>query len=96
MTDDDPPPEDFDYGERQDDGQYENYPVTDGEQFVQEIRRTYVHTECNVTTKMSRELAESVARDPSYYTKTFCVGCNEHVPVEEIEWEDGESWRVNE
>lgn len=91
---DDPPPADFDYGEKKADGQYENYPTIDEGEFEQEPRDTYVHIDgCGATTKMADDLAESVARDPTYYTKTFCVGCGEHVPVEEVEWkDDGQPW----
>lgn len=95
-TTDDPPPEDFDYGERLDDGQFENHPTIDEGEFQQQPRDTYVHVEgCGQSTTMARDLAESVARDPGYYSKTFCAGCNGYVPVEEVEWEDGEDWVVN-
>lgn len=90
---DGPPPDDFDYGEQLDDGQYENYPTVDEGEFVQPVRERYVHDECESVTLMGRDLAESVARDPSFYSKTFCVGCGEHVPVEDVHWkEDGEPW----
>lgn len=94
---DSPPPDDFDYGERQDDGQYENYPTVDEGEFVQEVRYTYVHDVnaggCGEITTMSDELAESVARDPTYYGRTFCCGCNDHVPVDEVVWmTDGKDW----
>lgn len=88
--------EGFDYGEKKPDGQYENYPTIDEGPFVQKPRRTYVHVDgCGVVTKMSLELAESVARDPTYYSATFCVGCGTHVPVEQVEWEDGSDWVVD-
>lgn len=90
MTDDD-----FDYGEQKENGQYENYPTVDEGEFVQDVRDTYEHTEgCKVTTTMTGKLPESVARSPTYYDKTFCIGCGEHVPVEEVQWADGEDWVV--
>ena len=46
---------------------------------------------CGVSTKMRSELAETYARDPKFYGATFCVGCNRHLPVDEFEWEDGET-----
>lgn len=92
---DGPPPEDFDYGEQREDGQYENYPTTDKGEFVQDVRRTYVHEECGTETTMTVTLAESVARDPTQYGKTFCAGCEEHVPVSEVRWKkDGQPWVV--
>lgn len=92
---DDPPPEDFDYGERLRDGQFENHPKIEEGEFEQEPRDTYIHEECGGSTTMKGELPESVARDPSYYGKTFCKTCEEYVPVEEVHWEDGEDWVVN-
>lgn len=93
---DDPPPDDFDYGDRLSDGQYENYPTIDSGDFAQKPRDTYVHVDgCGSTTKMTGDLRESVARDPTYYSNTFCSGCGSHVPVSEVEWEDGEDWVVD-
>jgi len=88
-----PPPEDFDYGEKRSDGQYENYPTIDNGDFEQPVRDEYVHEGCSSTTKMTGDLPESVARNPHYYTKTFCVGCGKHVPVSEVYWkEDKCNW----
>lgn len=84
------PPGDFDYGDKKDDGQYENYPTIDEGEFEQPVRNDYEHEKCGTTTHMSPKLAKSVARDPEYYTKTFCVGCNDHVPVSEVHWVKGE------
>jgi len=36
---------------------------------------------CGVITKMGRKIAETYARDFSYYGATFCVGCSSHLPV---------------
>lgn len=95
MTDD-PPPEDFDYGERKEDGQFENYPTVDDGEFEQPVRESYVHEGCGGTTTMTGDLPESVARDPEFYGKTFCATCGVHVPVEEVHWkEDGQPWVMN-
>lgn len=98
MTDGEgPPPDDFDYGEKGEDGQYENYPTIDEGEFEQPVRRTYRHEECDTTTSMREDIAESVARDPEYYSKTFCHGCGKHVPVDEVHWEeDGADWVIDE
>lgn len=93
MSEDNPPPSDFDYGERQPDGQFENYPTIDEGEFQQPVRSAYVHEECGTTTVMKGDLPGSVARDPRSYVKTFCAGCNEHVPVSEVHWKkDGKPW----
>jgi len=92
---DGPPPEDFDYGKQREDGQYENYPTIDDGEFEQKPRDTYIHVDgCGAKTTMTGDLPESVARDPKYYSKTFCHGCGEHVPVSEVEWKDGSDWVV--
>jgi hypothetical protein len=44
---------------------------------------------CGVATSMGQALAETYARDPKFYTSTFCCGCNRHLPVAEFVWEDG-------
>lgn len=55
--------------------------------FVRPVRRSYVHEielgGCGVVTMMGVELAETYARDPSFYGATYCVGCRKHRPVGE-------------
>ncbi|MET3652504.1 hypothetical protein [Dyella japonica] len=43
---------------------------------------------CGVATTMSLPLAETYARDPSFYGATWCCGCGKHLPVSEFTWED--------
>jgi hypothetical protein len=43
---------------------------------------------CGTVTSMGRELAETYARDPSFYGATYCVHCQKHLPVEEFVWVD--------
>lgn len=86
--DDSPPPDGFDYGDRRPDGQYENHPTTDEGEFVQPVRDTYLHVEgCGRTTRMGTDLAESFARDPGQYGKTFCATCGDYYPLDEFEWD---------
>ncbi len=51
--------------------------------FVRPVRRTYTHTvpHCGVDTTMSQPLAETYAREPKFYSGTFCAGCRAHFPV---------------
>lgn len=42
---------------------------------------------CAALTKMSLAIAETYARDPKFYTGTFCVGCGTHLPLDEFVWE---------
>lgn len=60
--------------------------------FVRPVRRTYVHQACGGATTMGQALAETYARDPAFYSGTFCVGCRKHFPVGatgEFVWDDG-------
>ena len=66
-------------------GQQKGYVVlSDAERakgFVRPVRNSYVHLKCGVVTRMGGSLAETYARDPSFYSGTFCVGCRAHFPV---------------
>ncbi len=42
---------------------------------------------CGTSTRMGLALAETYARDPKFYSSTFCVECNKHLPVSEFVWE---------
>ena len=66
-------------------GQQEGYVVLAEEErakgFVRPVRRSYRHLKCGAVTTMGQALAETYARDPSFYSGTFCCGCRMHVPV---------------
>ena len=72
-------------------GQHEAYWVlTDeerGKGFVRPVRTDYVHKKCGVRTIMARSIAETYARDPKFYSGTFCCGCRKHFPVAEFIWD---------
>lgn len=55
--------------------------------FVRPVRRSYRHKRCGSITTMGLALAETYARDPGFYSGTFCVACNEHGPLAEFIWE---------
>lgn len=54
--------------------------------FVRPVRTSYVHSKCGKTTTMGLNLAETYARDQSFYGGTYCVGCKTHFPVAEFTW----------
>jgi hypothetical protein len=68
-------------------GQQEGYVVLAEEErakgFVRPLRRSYRHTKCGGVTTMGLALAETYARDPHFYSGTFCCGCRDHGPVGE-------------
>lgn len=87
---DDAPDDGFDYGERRSDGQFERHPTKDEGEFVQPVRSSYVHDGCGKTTTMGSALAESFARDPNQYAKTFCAGCGDYYSLDEFTWKDSD------
>lgn len=58
-----------------------------GKGFVRPVRDSYTHSKCGSLTKMGRALAETYAREPSFYGSTFCVKCRAHFPVSEFLWD---------
>lgn len=76
-------------------GQNEVYLILPAEErakgFVRPLRRKYVHDACGGETTMDMSLCETYARDPKFYSATYCVHCSKHLPVSEFKWaEDGE------
>lgn len=76
--------------------QNEAYLVLSAEEraqgFIRPVRRSYVHVTCGTETTMSQAIAETYARQPSFYGATYCVGCSMHRPVgenSEFVWNDG-------
>lgn len=61
--------------------------------FVRPVRRSYVHSTCGAVTTMSQSIAETYAREPSFYGATYCCWCTKHLPVAEFTW-DGTQERV--
>lgn len=60
-------------------------PVT-GKYWTQE-QLDNVGKGCRTVTTMATAIAETYARDPSFYGATFCGLCNTHLPVAEFVWE---------
>jgi len=72
------------------DGQQKAYVVLSEDErkrgFVRPYRDAYRHLKCGKITTMGRAIAETYARDPSFYSGTFCTTCKSHFPI----GEDGE------
>lgn len=66
-------------------GQQNKYVVLDADErskgYVRPVRRSYIHLKCGVETTMGQVIAETYARNPTFYGGTFCVGCKDHFPV---------------
>lgn len=74
----------------EDTGQHKAYIVLCEDErkkgFVRPYRDSYKHLACGTVTTMGRALSETYARDPGFYSHTFCVTCNKHLPVGEFVW----------
>lgn len=66
-------------------GMQKDYVVLTAEErakgFVRPVRRSYKHDKCGGVTTMGVALAETYARDPGFYSGTFCSTCRAHFPV---------------
>lgn len=76
-----------DHRELKDDGQQKGYvvltPAERAKGFTRPYRDAYRHLKCGKITTMSRDIAETYARDPGFYSGTFCTTCRAHFPVGE-------------
>lgn len=59
-------------------------PEDRAEGFVKPYRTSYIHESCGAQTSMGRALSETYARDPNFYSGTFCVGCGAHFPLNQF------------
>lgn len=84
-------PDGKDHRELKENGQQLAYVVlTDEERakgWVRPYRDSYVHKTCGALTTMHRSIAETYAKDPYFYSGTFCVGCRTHFPLEQFLWD---------
>jgi hypothetical protein len=49
--------------------------------FVRPYRKSYRHLTCGSVTTMGPAIAETYARQPSFYGATYCCTCRMHRPV---------------
>lgn len=116
-----PVPGDRSHTELKSNGQQRDYVVLTPEErakgFVKPVRRSYVHAfpseidrqvGCGGETRMGQAIAETCARNPRFYSGTFCVHCKQHFPLNQFIWDGGgelhgepmdpdlqEAWLVN-
>jgi hypothetical protein len=66
-------------------GQQKAYVVLSAEErakgFVRPVRTAYLHERCGSVTTMGLALAETYAREPAFYSGTFCANCRAHFRV---------------
>lgn len=79
-----------DHWEIQPSGMQKGYVVlTEAERakgYVAEVRAAYIHDACGKVTTMTVAIAETYAREPTFYSETFCASCRTHYPVAEFKW----------
>jgi hypothetical protein len=99
LTDGSPVTED--HRELKPNGQQKDYVVLSADErckgFVRPVRRSYIHTKCGQPTSMSQSIAETYARDPYFYSGTFCCSCGAHFPTGEsgeFVWQDNPTEKV--
>lgn len=104
-----PVPADNSHTALKEDGQQRDYVVLSAEErakgFLKPVRTSYLHAYpsemdrkvgCGAQTRMGISIAETFAREPSFYSGTFCVGCGVHRPLKEFTWlPDGEPMDVS-
>jgi len=75
-------------------GQQKGYVVLTAEErakgFVKPVRGSYIHKVCGSLTSMGTALAETYARNPWFYSGTFCCACGAHFDLNQFHWKDGE------
>jgi len=69
---------------------YEEYPKSadEGDPLGRFWTEAQLNSGCGTETTMAQSIAETYARDPSYYGSTFCMACSDHLPVEQFVWLD--------
>jgi hypothetical protein len=60
---------------------FEPYPEAMAPQTGRYWTAAQLRSGCGVVTTMGQSLAETYAREPSFYGGTFCCGCGAHFPV---------------
>lgn len=80
-----------DHREIKPNGQQKGYVVLSQEErekgFVRPLRSSYLHKTCGTVTHMNTAIAETYARDPKFYSGTFCCQCREHFPLDQFVWD---------
>jgi hypothetical protein len=58
----------------------------EGQTFEYPIRKIFPGG-CGTRTTMGLAIAETYARDPGFYSGTFCCSCGGHFPLDQFVWE---------
>lgn len=81
----------FGYGTRDPQtGMYERHPVLLEGNFQRPVRHLYIHARCTGATRCGALIANTFARNPKFYTHTYCRVCRGYYEVGEFCWSNGE------
>lgn len=63
-------------------GMQKDYVVLSKEErakgYVRPVRDAYTHVACGTSTRIGKSIAETYARDPNFYSGTYCWYCRTH------------------
>lgn len=54
--------------------------------YTRPYRNKYKHSKCHSETTMGDRLSATYARNPKFYSATYCCECQAHFPVSEFVW----------
>lgn len=78
------------------DGQQQSYLVLSNEErskgFIRPVRDKYIHLACGGVTQMASKIAETYARDPKFYSGTYCCVCKDHFNLVDAEGKHNFEW----
>ena len=88
-----PVPEDYSHTEIEPEtGMQKGYIVLTAEErskgFIRPVRTAYKHLKCGQETRMALSIAETLARDPGFYSGGYCATCRTHFNNVEFVWPD--------
>lgn len=74
---------------------FEVYPPGDGPmgRYWTQAELDAIGRGCGAVTTMALAIAETYARDPTFYSGTFCATCRNHFPLDQFVW-DGSDERL--
>jgi hypothetical protein len=75
---------------------YESYPESKAPVVGRYWTEEQLNSGCGGVTSMGKALAETYARDNTFYGGTFCVNCGKHIRVEEFVWINPDGSESNE
>lgn len=69
---------------------YEQYPEEKSPLAGRFWTEKMLHSGCGAITQMGHDIAATYARNPLFYSATFCATCRRHFDLNEFAWLDGE------